>query len=1838
MKRVLSIILCLAMIMSVTMAFPTVVSAASMSDADFFSKFDLTYPGMEDVKAAVDSGDYAAAKKEFVEYLSQRKANGDAAAFPITADDENYGQAVLPLDNILTGPYEFDVWLNRFTVTSKNYELYEIDLTEKTAQELNNQAISVMLFERQKQAFPVLVASKEYTDFEPVLVVETAEGDTYEIMANHDTYVNSGATTTTYGGATELYVKEQSDSTSSPFGSQTRRAYINFPLEEAANKTIEKATMKLYAKLADDATVDSLDVHVISVGDTMWDENKLTWATIGGNIYSYQDTDVPTWQQPSGADGEYQNVTTRFWFARSMAYEYLTYLEDPEQYAIEHPLYPDGSVFGEKLIDLMDAFATQKSYGFNRTLETGERLNRWVDVLDALIDTPAVQDNPDKVCNIISFMWGDCNYLAGLDITNGSYWWSNWRIVANAGFFKGNEYFPEWKNYSTWRSKVTGNIEYTLDLLFVDDMSFAEAGPAYAVWCVELFGDCVRMAAINNRPLDKTFTEKLRYATRFAAESIYPDGYDTNIGDSNYKDRMSVFNDLAEYYGNDSILNAFVNGTDEDNPEYYSSIYHDSNTMLMRNSWNPDEAVYLQLNNNPFDGHAHPDSAAVVMYAYGKPLLVDSGRYSYSSFNSIYNDLRYASAHNTIEAVGVSMSNHSGAAQPLEYAVTNDVFDFATTSQTGYSGTTHTRNVFFVKNGYSIVTDYVTGSASREYRQNWHFMPSSNAEMNGNTATTNFYNEANITIANAGSDSAVIRDGYHSADYGLVAGAKYASYGKTGSEVKFDTVLYPRRAGESVDVVVTDLAEDDNSKVDIKIANTDEAPYESLAYYYVKNTDDSDGTFGDETNSLETDAKMAYMANNTIAIVDGTTVLSNHAAGSIVSSNNITSMVVTWNDEGVVNITGENLVPCTDTEQAIAMAFPWAETVLLNGEEIEFAASEDGWTIFAVRSTSIKGDISNNGKEYTIVGENLVTGGLESLTDATGGNLLSNWQLVTNANYSESGESVRTTTLGGGGTIRAMRTFFPIEGGKSYLVRNSIYNNTGSATVSHKNAGMSAIIATGAPVYSTFKNLTMYSHVEYGGFNSWSSESGDSAPTYVGSTVGRTDYVTQPGLNKVEVVINAPEDAENIMISYGAWGSTELYFGDFEIYELEEIVNEDEVATTVTVEFVDGSGTTIADSITEEIGEGEIYIYEAPETITYNDEYYVLDEEDSTLSCKAVQGENTLRAVYNRVGLVTIKHVTENGTALSDEETYEVGIGAEFDGREYAKSSIIYESKVYNYSNDADDVITVSAKISENVIELIYVDSAEEFDGKLAHFTFDVEETGFETKYAKAVATGTNVLSTDSMKGNSLYLNGTGSNYLNITDADGGALLTGLEEATIVFYAKVVGAGANWSLFMAPNANAQSYPNEHYVGMLHNGGNLTVERYHNFGSRPATLGASYTHNEWVKYALVIEEGMTTMYVDGVKTTLASSLKLTDILGSNSVIQIGKANWGSGEYFNGYLDDLMIFNYALTEDEILALDSEASAVTIKYVDEAGNKVADDQTTALLIGETLVEGKVQYEKLIVNAEGSYIFKEIEGLGAVADGKDISVTVVYYNATNYKATKGDSMKSASGNTTGFASETGAEYPARLMTDNRWNKRAGLAGFTTSIPSYATVEKAYVRLHINDASGTTGAAIYDASALPDTWTRGNVTGFNLPTTAIATGTVSGEYVIFDVTDYVVDGAVDFAIYTTTDNEYIIYDSENTSYVPKLIVATTEDKTAKFEITDGKAVYTSYDGETVTVMVAYYDKDGAVIKAVTSTDNTEEVYVTLEQVEGTVEYKAFVWNSKNGMKPIMNPITVSAD
>ncbi|MGN1116736.1 MAG: heparinase II/III family protein, partial [Candidatus Ornithomonoglobus sp.] len=440
-----------------------------MDDTEIFSQLNYSeYPGLSKVRLAAERGDHDTAKRELLSYYRQRKAAGTVRAFKITEADRNRGIAELALDNILTGPYELDMPIGRFTVEGIGEgaaRYYTADVTEKAAAELDNGRFSVMLFERQKQAYPVIVKTKESGDA-PMLKVTTTDGAEHIIYADNDTYICAGEADKPHGSESVMYVHEESCGPEDAVGERTRRAYINFPLSQIKGRRIARAELAVKAYVDGGCDTGSKDVFIISIGDTAWSEDTLSWSGVGGSIYSWQDNESgPPWRSPENSDSEYLNVTARFRFGTPMAYEYLKYIADPEG-------YPEGEQYGKKLLFLMMAFTKKKEYGFNRTLETGERLSRWVDIIDALADTPAM--TPDIFYDLISFVRGDCEYINGLDIENDAYWWSNWRIVANTGFLKGTEYFPEFNTYREFREKAEANVEYCMELLYNPDMSFRE--------------------------------------------------------------------------------------------------------------------------------------------------------------------------------------------------------------------------------------------------------------------------------------------------------------------------------------------------------------------------------------------------------------------------------------------------------------------------------------------------------------------------------------------------------------------------------------------------------------------------------------------------------------------------------------------------------------------------------------------------------------------------------------------------------------------------------------------------------------------------------------------------------------------------------------------------------------------------------------------------------------------------------------------------------------------------------------------------------------------------------------------------------------------------------------------------------------------------------------------------------------------------------------------------------------------------------------------------------------------------------------------------------------------
>lgn len=214
----------------------------------------------------------------------------------------------------------------------------------------------------------------------------------------------------------------------------------------------------------------------------------------------------------------------------------------------------------------------------------------------------------------------------------------------------------------------------------------------------------------------------------------------------------------------------------------------------------------------------------------------------------------------------------------------------------------------------------------------------------------------------------------------------------------------------------------------------------------------------------------------------------------------------------------------------------------------------------------------------------------------------------------------------------------------------------------------------------------------------------------------------------------------------------------------------------------------------------------------------------------------------------------------------------------------------------------------------VIVPPPDAWDLLIANFNFDDSTTGLQGNGAKAIVQGTASYS-DSIDGNGKAANLSSSFWLNVTKTDGTPLLAGLDEITISYDSKS-NADPGWAFFAATNTTAQTYNNERYLGILDQPGKIVVERYNNTNSRPQSAETA-SSNAWKHIDVVVSATDTKLYVNNqLKATVASNHALSSIVSqSGGILQLGKGNWGGGEYFNGLIDNVQIFNKALSLEEL-----------------------------------------------------------------------------------------------------------------------------------------------------------------------------------------------------------------------------------------------------------------------------------------------------------------------------------
>lgn len=763
---------------------------------DYPGVFDYNKnPEMKKIGDYVKAGDYDTARSALVLYYKQRDIG-----YSMVQSNRNYALADLYINNIYSGSHTYvtsAVVPETLSEVSADISSY---ITKKGT-------YSLFIMQKYKHEAEVEFYSKEAGENAAVLEVEVG-GKIYSFPVAADTYVSPDTNMhTNYGLENRLYVKETfADDPTSVLGGygnlwtkDTKRTYLKFDLSGLDEKAVvTRATLKLYGKSAK----GNSEVLIWREGISSWKEDEYTWYNTLNDTYSWNGKEID-WIYPSSMDqGGLLGQISRFYMVSTIVGAYQT---TGDEYYAYHAI--------RQILSFIEG--TKDYVGFGNLQATGIRAGSLVVSFNHLLSSPHLTD--DAAITMLQYFWQMSKTLS-LD----SYFRAdhNHGIFANRGLMRLTLYFTEFSENDDWHKLFIDRYNLNLNTLVYADGAYREATSLYTSDVANNLLMAINESKTSNFELDPFFVKKTSDLTMFLAHILSPTGGDPGYGDAEIGvSRLSVVRSISEALNIEKAKYIYTNGREGEHPGFTSKVYPDGRYLVMRDGYDRD-AWLMHTNWGIGDGrsHTHSDNLSLILYAYGKWLVADPGRFNYTD-NPISNWLRYSTeAHNV---VNINNSRQPMSSDTLNSFVTNDRFDFFTATSKAIPDNAgkeliYQRSVLFSKSKLFVVSDKLAPTdttLANTYDQNWHFLPESNlptAYTNG-SIRTRFASGADLIISQADSSGVayVRRDGYFSSTSQQVDEAEYATFRQVKTGVTtFDTVLYPVKEGEKTKVTTNRITMD----------------------------------------------------------------------------------------------------------------------------------------------------------------------------------------------------------------------------------------------------------------------------------------------------------------------------------------------------------------------------------------------------------------------------------------------------------------------------------------------------------------------------------------------------------------------------------------------------------------------------------------------------------------------------------------------------------------------------------------------------------------------------------------------------------------------------------------------------------------------------------------------------------------------------------------------------------------------------------------------------------------------------------------------------------------------
>lgn len=410
----------------------------------------------------------------------------------------------------------------------------------------------------------------------------------------------------------------------------------------------------------------------------------------------------------------------------------------------------------------LDANPPGTASSWTSSLEVSLRVIAWCWTLILLRESPAVSET--WLQRVLAAIWLHASHVRRY---LSYYCARSTDLVGEAlGLFYAGTLFREFRDADRWREVAAQILTTECDAQICRDGVHFERSTCYHRYAVDAYVHFLLLARRNGHAVPEHLVDRVQQMIEFLLAIRQPDGTIPAIGDDDGgcllplagrqgRDARGVFGAAGALFERRDFLWAagglvpeavWLLGPDglavidrvgaAPPPQNASCVFPSGGYASMRSGWEPD-AHHAIIDIGPIGcpvsgGHGHADLLSIQCSIFGEPCLVDAGTYCYTAESPWRDFFRSTAAHSTVIVDGASQAQPAGPfgwrGQPrvrLREWHSTPEFDFLDAEHDGYlilpDPVVHRRRVIFVKPGYWILVDDVTGAARHQVDLTFQF-------------------------------------------------------------------------------------------------------------------------------------------------------------------------------------------------------------------------------------------------------------------------------------------------------------------------------------------------------------------------------------------------------------------------------------------------------------------------------------------------------------------------------------------------------------------------------------------------------------------------------------------------------------------------------------------------------------------------------------------------------------------------------------------------------------------------------------------------------------------------------------------------------------------------------------------------------------------------------------------------------------------------------------------------------------------------------------------------------------------------------------------------------------